>query len=465
MGDFDQSFSAGLQGGLQAASQGIQTQVARNNLQQLQGYQQDVHAIISNPNPDPQQYAQLALKYPQFAQQVQTAQGVQQVAKQNADLTTASQAYASAQSGDFPGAIGVLQNKLVAQQNSGASQADMQGTQHMIDLLQQAPGMATKTMGIWLAHSLGPDKFTSAFGAINTAQNANELQPAAVQQAQGQADITTANAAQAPQAAALANQKTQADIQNTLDTMQNRAATFGLDTDKFNADTQMRLQQLQYEQRVPKLGEGQGQVQAQSVAESVQAQQMAAQASELAQQLRNAPADESSGGLWQTITQKYRSATGQQNSVDALRKQYAQLRAQGMGSLKFGGTMTNQDLEIIKDGFPADNAPLPQVATWLDSFSRLQARAAQAQNAKAEWIAQAGSVGTAPQDIRVAGVLVPKGMSFNEFLSKNPNLGEPLAQPNIKTAPGQPGPGAGVLTPQNGPNAAPAQPSYMKYAE
>lgn len=453
-----------MQGGLQAAAQGVQTQIQRNQLQQLQAYQGQVASIVHNPDATPQDYAKLAAQFPQFAQQVQTAQNVQQVAQQRADLTTASQVYGALESGNTDMARNILQNKLQAQQNSGDSQANIQSTQHWLDMIDQAPGYAKRIGGVYLAQALGPDKFTAAFGGINTAQNANEVQPATVEKAQAEADTAAATAANAPQTAALGVQKQQADINNTLNEMQNRAATFGLDVDKYKTDTQLRLQQLQYEQRVPKLADGMGTVQAQAVADSTQSQQMSSQASELAQQMR-AAADAGGSGLTNSVARTWRQFSGDPNQADVLRKQYAQLRSQGIGTLKtFGGSMTNKDMDFLKEGFPPDNAPLTQVADWLDSFGRLQARVAQANNAKAEWISQAGTIGAAPQDIRVSGVLVPKGMSFNEFLAKNPNLGEPLAQPNIKNAPNAPGPGAGVMTPQNGPTATPAEPAYMKYA-
>lgn len=465
MGTPADAFSAGMQGGLQAAQQGVQTQIQRNQLQQLQAYQGAVAGIVHNPDSSPQDYAKLAAQFPQFAQQVQTAQGVQFAAQQRADLTTASQVYGALESGNTDIATSILQNKLQAQQNSGDSDANIQSTQHWLDMIKSAPGYAKRVGGVYLAQALGPDKFTAAFGGLNSAENANELQPAAVQQAQATADTASATAANAPQAAALAVQKQQADIQDVMSTMQNRAATFGLDVDKFNTDTQMRMSQLQYEQRVPKLGDGMGAVQAQSVANATQAQQMSAQASELAQQAQ-AQANEGGSGVTNSVGRTLREWTGDPNQIDVLRKQYAQLRAQGIGTLKsFVGSMTNKDMDFLKEGFPPDNAPLTQVSGWLSNFSRLQARVAQAENAKAEWISQAGTIGAAPADIRVSGVLVPKGLSFNEFLAKNPNLGEPLAQPNIKNAPGQPGPGAGVLTPQNGPTAPAAVPSYMKYAQ
>lgn len=463
MADFTNAFANGMQGGLQAAAQGVDTQIKRNQLQQLQGYQQAVSGIVHNPDATPQDYAKLAAQYPQFAQQVQTAQNVQQVAQQRADLTTASQVYGALESGNNDVALSILNNKLQAQQNSGDSQANLQSTQHWIDMINQAPGYAKRLGGVYLAQALGPDKFTAAFGGLNTAQNELETQPAKVQEAQASADIKSAEAANAPQQQAANLQKTQADIQNVFDTMNNRAAVFGLDVDKYKTDTQMALQKLQYEQRVPKLGEGMGTVQAQSVSNAVQAQQMSAQASELAQQMR--AQDNGGGGISNSIGRTLREWGGDPSAVDVLRKQYAQLRSSGVLSSNPGGRMTDTDVKMMQGGFPPENAPLQQVATWLDTFSRVQARVAQAENAKAEWISQAGTVGAAPQDIRVSGVLVPKGMSFNEFLAKNPNLGEPLAQPNIKTAPNQGGPGAGVLTPQNGPTAAPGGPSYMKYAQ
>lgn len=466
MGDFDQSFNQGLQGGMQLAQQGVDTQIKRNQLDQLQSYQADVQSVLHDPNANPQAYAQIALKYPQYAQQVQTAQSVQQVAKQNVDLTTGAQVYASLEAGDNQGAIGVLQNKLAAQQNSGASTADIQGTQHMIDLIGISPGYAKRLGGLFLAQQLGPEKFTAAFGAINNAQNANQLQPAAVQKTQAEADTATANAANQPVANDLANQKTTADIKNVFDTMQNRAATFGLDTDQFKATTAQKMSELQYNQRVPKLADGMAGVQAQAVSDAVQSQQMASQATELAQQMR--AQNDGSSGVINSTARSFREWTGQNpTQADVLRKQYAQIRSSGILGGNNGNRATDTDVKLLSGGYPADNAPLPQVANFLDAVSRVRAREAQSANAKAEWISQSGTVGAAPQDIRVAGVLVPKGMTFSGFLAKNPNLGEALAQPNIKTAPGEPGAGAGVLTPQGGAaaTAAPAQPSYMKYAQ
>lgn len=461
------SFSSGLEGGLSVARQGIQTQMAQNQLGQLQGYQSAVAQVLHNPDASTQDYARLALQYPQFASQIQTAQNVQQTAQQRGDLTTASQVYGALNSGQTDTAVQVLQQKLQAQQNSGASQAEMAGTQHWIDMIQNAPGYAKRLGGIYLAQALGPDKFTAAYGGVNASQNEAELQPAKIQQTQAQADIASAEAANAPQAQALKVQQQQAEIANINDTMQNRAATFGLDVDKFNADTQMRMQQLQYNQRVPKLAEGMSSVQAQSVANATQAQQMSSQAAELAGKMR--AQNDGSSGITNSTARTFREFWGMDpTQVDVLRKQYAQLRSSGiLGGNTGGGRMTDTDVKLVQGGFPKDNAPLPQVADWLDAFSRVQARAAQSENAKAEWISQAGTVGQAPSDIRVGGVLIPKGMTFNEFMAKNPNLGESLAQPNIKTSPNQPGPGAGVLTPQNAnnPAAAPAQPSYMKYAQ
>lgn len=467
--DVGGSFLQGVQGGvnLQTAQLNNQAKQITNQqqqfaLQQTQNYQKDLQGALAQPTA--QNLSALALKYPQMGENLRQTWNTLNAADQQANLTEAAQVFGALHSGQPDLATQALQQRIDALQAAGKPATN---EQNMLQLIQSGPDGATKAqglLGVTMA-AIKPDSFGATFNTVQSNARADQLQPATVQKTQGEADVASANAATQPRTNALANQKTQADVSNTLDTMQNRAATFGLDVDKFKADTQQKLSTLAYNQRVPKLADGQGQVQAQAVAEGAQAQQMSSQASELAQQLRAVPEDDAGGGLWTTLGSKWRSAVGTQNSVDALRKQYAQLRSQGIGSLKFGGTMSNADLDLLKEGFPADNAPLPQVATWLDAFGRLQARSAQANNAKAEWISQSGSVGPATQDIQVSGVLVPKGMSFSEFMAKNPNLGEALAQPNIKTSPQQPGAGAGVLTPQAVPGgAAPAVPSYMKYA-
>lgn len=459
------SYLKGLQGATNIADQQaqiqqrtVQNQQQQFALNQLQNYQTDAQAVMQNPTA--QNISQLALKYPQQGEALRANWNLLNGAQQQAELTEGAQVFGALHSGQPDVAANLLEQRIAAQQAAGQP---TQNEQMLLNMVKTNPQQAQGYLGITLA-SIKPDQFGATFNTIQSNQRADQLQPATVQEKQGQADVATANAAQAPAAAAANVAKTQADIANVNDQMQNRAATFGLDVDKFKADTQQKLATLAYNQRVPKLGEGMGAQQAQSVATAAQAQQMSSQAQQLAQQFTQA-APNMSGGIGATIAGGWRNLFGTQNQYDALRKQYAALRTQGITASKFGGSMSDADLKLINSGFPADNAPPEQVASWLGAFSRIQDRTAQQENAKAEWISQAGTVGNAPTDIQVAGVLVPKGMSFNEFISKNPNLGAALQQPNIKVSPQQAGPGAGVLTPQGGAAAAPSVPSYMKYAQ
>lgn len=110
-----------------------------------------------------------------------------------------------------------------------------------------------------------------------------------------------------------------------------------------------------------------------------------------------------------------------------------------------GGRTTDKDASIIQQGFPADDANPQQLTSWLNSYANVQRRMAQYNDAKADWISAAGSMGKLPRDGTVLGVQVPAGTSFNDFMAR----GLKGAQSNV--------------TP---PNAAPGtMPRYMSYGQ
>lgn len=452
MADGFDAFTSGLQGGLQASQVAQTNQQKQLAVNQQQMQQQALQKIFSNPNPTAQDYANYALINPQAAEAVKTATGLQEKAQQQADLTTGARVFAAANSGDVQSAISVLKQKQEALQNSGASPQELQANQHWIDLFTNAPGNATRLAGTYLATALGPDKFTAQFGKGGEEQRANELQPAAVAKAGAEASTAQTTANYAPQTAQAKLDETAANIANTNDQMANRAATFGLDVDKYKLERDKVQADLKQKQLVPQLQQGAAEVQNASINNAVTAQQNAAQATDLAGQFR-AQKEQLGSGAMAAAGYKWRQFVGNENAIDGLRKQYVALRTQGMKSLQFSGPQSDKDIALLKEGFPQETADPEYVAKWLDAFANTQRRVAQTENAKAEWIAQNGSPGTTSHDIQVSGILIPKGTSFNEFISKNPKIGAVLDQPNAQ-----------VGAPQQA--AAPSgQPSYMKYAK
>ncbi|MGF6643110.1 hypothetical protein [Paraburkholderia sp. GAS82] len=446
VGNFLKAANTQAQTGLmnaQASQAGAMANMQQFQLQRQQQYYPMLQQALQNPSPS--NFAALSAMFPDQHEAISSAYQMERQAQQQQIVQPMAQAYVSLLNNRPDLALNIVQQQRDALVNSGADPNDptyQQKLQHADVLMQQIqndPKGATGLLGATLSSFMPPDQFSKTF-----ADYMNE--PATLQKATAEATTAQAGAAVAPQQAQANLAQTQANVANINNQMQQRVAAFGLDQQKFQTDTQLRLSQLRYQQMVPNMASGMAEQQAQAVADSQLRQQEADRTQGLAQQIQSmAQSGQWTSGIGGSAKMTLQDVLGSQDAVNDLKKSYAAARASGIFSQIQNGKTTDADLKTINQGFPQDESDPGQLVAFMNSWSNVNRRIAQYNDAKADWISAAGSMGKLPRDGTVLGVQVPAGTSFNDFMAR----GLANAQGNV--------------TPPNAPPGA--LPRYMQYGQ
>lgn len=431
--------SANLQSGTnlqnaQAAQAGAMANMQSFQLQRQRQYYPMLEQVLQNPTPS--NFAALTGMFPDEHAAITSAYDMSRTGQQQSVIQPVAQAYSAMLNNRPDLALNIVQQQRDALVNSNTNpndpqfQQQMQHADQLMNTIKTDPRAATGLMGATLSSVLQPDQFAQMFSNFMT-------QPATVGKANAEAATAQANASVAPQQAQANLDQTQANVANINNQMQQRVAAFGLDQQKFQADTAMRMSQLRYQQMVPNMAAGMAEQQATAVSESQMRQQEADRTQGLASQIQGMVNNgQWSSGIAGGAKMTLQDVLGSQDAVNDLKKSYAAARASGIFSQIQNGKTTDADLKQINQGFPDKESDPTQLVSFLNSWSNVNRRIAQYNDAKADWISAAGSMGKLPRDGTVLGVQVPAGTSFNDFMAR----GLANAQGNVTPPNAPPGP-------------------------
>lgn len=399
----------------QAAQSNANLQISNN--QRQQAFQMESAALSSNPNAQPADWQALAQKYPEFSQQVnantQQAQtnwvNIRQRMSSDAVATVAGM-QARLQANDVPGALDLLEQRAVRQENAG-DQAGAAQTRSFEALITKNPEGAKQLASQILnagsantADQLYANQKSQA-GAV-VAQN---TVPAAIAQANADASRAGTQAAYAPAQA-------QAGIQST------QAGT-GLT----NANTGLVNQQI----TAPPAAIAAAQPE---YAAAQSNQQLSDQSGELANAFSSIQNGGTSGLLGATWDQAGRRWTGDTSKLQQLRQEAASLVTQAETASMVNGNFTDASTARAVQNVPQITDSPQAWATYLQARQKFLASKAAWSNARADWArGNNGSFGPAYRDMTVQmpngqSAFVKQGDSFTQFSKK--------AAPSYYTAPG-----------------------------
>lgn len=422
-----QPFQAALQGfsGGLAVKQALDAQEqAAIQKQAAQQMQRDVIAFANNPNRSASDYSSMIAKYPQLSEHYKRAFDVENPEKKANQVSQLSQVFAAVQSGKPDVAVELLQRQADASRASGDTKGAA-GTEAMLRLVKMNPQGAQTAIGLALHAATGDDKFAEVLSKLGVEQRAAAKAPAELATAQANAVKTGAEATTAVVTAQNAPAKQQADIaatvagtdekraqiKNISSQIVERAGRLGLDRDKFVADTQLRIAELN--QKAGELPEGARKTVDDAAATGVASEQSVRQYTDLANRLTTQLG--ASWGAGGSAAEWLKKATGSQDAVTALRQEYTRIATTGVLKMLPPGPASDKDIQLAREGVPPATASPQVMAGYLRGMAKLAAYDAAMNSAKAEWVAQNKHQGNATRDLNVSGVQVPKGMTFAEF--------------------------------------------------
>lgn len=403
----DYSGGNGFGQGLQLAGLYQQTQqqkAAAEQAQQqqatMQQFQKDWQTAYSSG--DPQQLNSLAAKYPGQMETIQKAIGFRDDNHRMA-LGNAARDLRVAMSSGNPDAVA-----QAAQAHSGTLSSVGATPQEIVQQFQQDPKGLLQTVDTVGMGALGVKDF---FGVQNDraelAERVRSNQAGEGLTARGQ-DITARGQSLSYQSAMtghnLAAQRLSLDQQE-----------FGLKVQQ----AQQKAQQLISD--APKLSVNMEKSIEKSVNDSTASVNSADSMSALAQQFRQ---EKPTTGIFGSANNMFSKLTGSETALRDLRiRQNSIVNSQVLKFLP-PGPATDRDVAIAREGAPSTWDDPELVANWLDANARLERRAAQFNDFKAEWMSANGNPGQSRNGGQVLGMEVQKGESLGSaakrYMAQNP---------------------------------------------
>ncbi|OWQ83601.1 hypothetical protein CDN99_26080 [Roseateles aquatilis] len=419
------NYSIDVQTPFQAALQGYQAGAAIRNdefqqqqqqvaLQQQQMLQKAYTTLATNPNPTAADYSKLMLLDPKSSEGIQRAWTARNDAQQKAFVADLGQYGAALVNGQPQIVVDMLNRKADAIENTAGGPTDESRSTR--DLAKVAGANPEFALGKVLALLNGNENGKAVAESLLKMQTRpDEVRKVAADAdtAEAEAKIRTAAAAVAPQTEAQKLQTGAWNNANTRSQIEERAARLGLDKDRLTSDMQLKLTELN--QRFGQLPDDTRTLVNNSTLGAVSSEQAVQQYQQLAAQI------DQLGGSWGAgsgAKEWLKRATGSEDTISALKREYTRMASQGVIKLLPPGPASDKDIENAKAGIPDANASPEVLASYLRGMSKLSAYDAVLNNAKAEWAGEVRHLGKTPKDIEIDGIKVPAGTTFNDFARK-----------------------------------------------
>lgn len=433
-----QAFTEGLQTGsamrgLQVQDQAQQAALAQQRLQVELAAQQraDLAALAANPAPTAKDYAAIVFKYPALKDSMKQGWDAISSEKQQTRLATMAPIFSAFTTGRVDVAKNLLQTEYDALKNSGGDARDLAGLDAIIKMADVKPDAAAHMMGLRLASVLGPEKFEGMFGKIGSEARANAELPSVIEARKAETGAKVAATAETVAKTAALPITTAAQVADIRSKIDTRAAQLGLDADKLETETQLKIRDL--EQKSGKLEPDARKIINDSSVAAVLARNTAAQTRGLAGQFERA---DIAAGLRGTLGEKLAELTGQQDYVSQLRREYARVVNSEVAKALPPGAASDRDITLAREGFLKENANPAEIASFLRGVAKMQDYQAKIEDARGEWVAAVGHSGKAGKDVEIGGVKVPAGYTLSEFLKRTmvaPGAATQAPKPGGKT--------------------------------
>lgn len=399
----------GYQGGAAIRNDQFAQQQQQAQVQQVQQQRQVINGLITNPRAGAQDYARAMIAVPQLREQLDSAWKTLNTAQQQSTLSDLSQWGAAVANGQPQVAADQMDAQADAMENSngGRPTPQSQALRVHAQVVKEHPEFALFQIQSLIAAHPDGSKLVDSIAKLAEQRRADQLQPSKVATAEAEAAIKGVDAEVAPT-------KVRTDIANTQSVIADRAARLGLDQDKFVSEQGLKVAELRRKPGAIDLPDSALTIVNKAAGEAQVARQSAAQLNDLADQFEKADPNSFGAGTYEFLKQ----ATGQQDYVTALRKEYVRLRSTQVNTLLPPGPASDVDIKNAMAGFPKETANPQELASFMRGLAKLQNYSAQVEDSRSEWVNQVGSLGKPSRDIEVGGVKVPAGSTFSEFAKK-----------------------------------------------
>jgi len=387
----------------------LELEQKKAQFEQQQAMQQEMNALATKENITAKDIASMTIKYPALTEGYLKTWGTLDESQQKARLTQGTEIYSALNAGRVDIAERNIDDQITALKEAGKEE-DAKPLEILKEVIKTRPEAAMASIGIMLSSTMGADKFANTFSSL-------QKLPAEVSKATAEARQKGYEANYTPERLALENQYKRTEMRNIDSQIQDRAAKQGLEQDKLQSGVELKLYELNQkrDEAGGTLTPDARKLLNDSAIKSVGDKENANQMFDLANRLEQA-----GGGYGKFTSAKewLKDATGNQDAISNLRKEYLKFKNSEAIKLLPPGPATDKDLSIALSSFISENADAKAMATFLKGLAKMAEQNSVYEEAKAEWVNGVGHLGKATKDIEVDNINVGAGTSFPKFFTQ-----------------------------------------------
>lgn len=360
-----------------------------------------------------QKAAMLEQKKAAESEQLKNAWEVQNKQQQQEALQFGGQALSAIRNGKPEIAKDLIAQKAVAARNSG-DEKSAQAYETWGKIIELDPERAADTVQSMIAANPEGKAVIDNINAIAEENRKAALSPSQLKEAQAKATKAQAEADVAPEAATAAINKTNSETRNLGSETLYRAKTFGLDVDKFYAETRQKLAEML--QKNGQLPEFVAKDVNETATNAIAAQQSAEKMEDLADRLEKASIR---GGVAAKVSEGWKKISANQDELTRMRAEYNRIvTPAAMAQYKkfASGSTSDKDIDTAMTGVPKDTDNQETMVSFLRGAAKLQRIDSIMNNAKTEWLGSVRDLGKSKSDVVIDGVKVPAGTTFKNFI-------------------------------------------------
>jgi hypothetical protein len=347
------------------------------------------NAVHENPTAD--NYARLAgMLDPDQAKSVRESFAMLDASKQQATLTDSANVFAAFKAGKPEIAINMLTQKVEAYKNAGDEKGAKQ-TQMLLDMVSSGPEgekAVEDFFGFTIAQMPGGKEAIE--GVVKFAEERRTAAAEPTVQLKRLADLGLTEAQ---------SKKVMAETRK-----------LGLEADQLTADIEAAKKALPPAREI---SAGAEKLVNDAVIAAAKSNTLAKQYTTLATDFEAAI---STAGVGARASETIRRILGTEAEPTALRQEYLRMRNTAVLEMLPPGVASDKDVELALAAFPTETSSPANIAGFLRGMSKLQAYEGAMNSAKAEWIQQNGTLGTATAPMQVGNRQVNTGDRFTEFI-------------------------------------------------
>jgi hypothetical protein len=378
-------------------------------------------AKLSQPGTPLAEFGRVAVIYPEISEQIKRSQDMLTDAEKQTKFTVGARALSALETGNGEAAAALLEEEAARNEASGRNE-DARSYRLNAEAIRKAPEQARAVLATYLA---GADP--QNFAKIEADIRAN---PATVEKIEADAGKATVQALAEGQVidAEIGLKRAQAakyraDI--AID-----ARRMNLDEKKAQADwNKMMMEAAQAGAGAP-LETDERKAVSEAAKEAVVLNGSADATEALAAKMAGAANRGESSGIRGGLVRKWETFIGNESEMTQLRNEANQFITKGVVDSLPAGAASENDVSMVKAGFPGENADTAYVAKWLKAYANVKRSAAKVKRAESIWTSanQGGGLGPARRAFTLDGKQVNPGDSFVDFVAP-PKAASKFSQP------------------------------------